>query len=94
MDLRASSLMSFVPWVVMAIGSTSAGLLADGLVRRGVPVLTVRKNVQAVAFLGPVLALTALSNPAIAPPAALLCMTAALGVTSLGALWGLCLGER
>jgi hypothetical protein len=32
MDLRVSSLMSFVPWVVMAVGSTSAGLLADGLV--------------------------------------------------------------
>lgn len=34
MDLKASSLMSFVPWVVMALGSTTAGLLADGLVRR------------------------------------------------------------
>lgn len=34
MDLKASSLMSFVPWVVMAAGSTSAGLLADGLVRQ------------------------------------------------------------
>ena len=33
MDLKASSLMSFVPWVVMALGSTTAGLLADGLVR-------------------------------------------------------------
>lgn len=32
MDLRASSLMSFVPWVVMAVGSSAAGLLADGLV--------------------------------------------------------------
>lgn len=40
MDLRASSLMSFVPWVVMAVGSTCAGLLADGLVsptRLGMP---------------------------------------------------------
>lgn len=33
MDLKASSLMSFIPWVVMALGSTTAGLLADGLVR-------------------------------------------------------------
>ncbi|KAL4424918.1 hypothetical protein ABPG77_009647 [Micractinium sp. CCAP 211/92] len=84
MDLRASSLMSFVPWVVMAVGSTCAGLLADGLVRNGVPVLRVRKGIQTVAFLGPVLALTVLSNPAISPPLALLCMTAALGITSLG----------
>ena len=34
MDLQASSLMSFVPWVAMALGSTTAGLLADSLVRR------------------------------------------------------------
>lgn len=39
MDLRASSLMSFVPWVVMAVGSTCAGLLADGLVRLAPPLL-------------------------------------------------------
>ena len=37
MDLKASSLMSFVPWVVMALGSTTAGLLADGLVSRRCP---------------------------------------------------------
>ncbi|KAL4434256.1 hypothetical protein ABPG75_000697 [Micractinium tetrahymenae] len=84
MDLRASSLMSFVPWVVMAVGSTCAGLLADSLVRRGVPVLRVRKGIQTAAFLGPVLALSVLSNPGISPPLALLCMTAALGITSLG----------
>ncbi|EFN57861.1 hypothetical protein CHLNCDRAFT_143323 [Chlorella variabilis] len=84
MDLRASSLMSFVPWVVMAVGSSAAGLLADGLVRRGVPVLRVRKGIQTAAFLGPVVALMALANPAISPPLALLCMTAALGITSLG----------
>jgi ACS family sodium-dependent inorganic phosphate cotransporter/ACS family sodium-dependent inorganic phosphate cotransporter-like MFS transporter 9 len=84
MDLRASSLMSFVPWVVMAIGSSAAGLLADGLVARGVPVLRVRKRIQTVAFLGPVVALMVLSSPGISPPLALLCMTAALGITSLG----------
>jgi hypothetical protein len=43
MDLRASSLMSFVPWVVMAVGSTSAGLLADGLVSANPPTTTGRK---------------------------------------------------
>lgn len=149
MDLKASSLMSFFPWVVMALGSTTAGLLADGLVRtdaarqgahagsacqcaahmarnapnlppsavgplaggalplnvatlvlhspmvptglhhsakvrRGVPVLTVRRGIQTAAFLGPVAALMALANPAISPPLALLSMTAALGITSLG----------
>jgi ACS family sodium-dependent inorganic phosphate cotransporter/ACS family sodium-dependent inorganic phosphate cotransporter-like MFS transporter 9 len=54
-------------------------------VKRGVPVLRVRKGIQTAAFLGPVLALGVLSSPAVAPPLALLCMTAALGITSLGA---------
>lgn len=54
-------------------------------VRRGLPVLTVRKGVQTAAFLGPVAALTVLASPGITPPLALLCMTAALGITSLGA---------
>ena len=53
-------------------------------VRRGVPVLTVRRGIQTAAFLGPVAALMALANPAISPPLALLSMTAALGITSLG----------
>jgi hypothetical protein len=53
-------------------------------VRRGVPVLKVRRGVQTAAFLGPVAALLALANPNISPPLALLCMTAALGITSLG----------
>lgn len=54
------------------------------------PVLRVRKGVQTAAFLGPVAALTVLSNPSISPPLALLCMTAALGITSLGewTWWG------
>ena len=61
-------------------------------VRRGVPVLTVRRGIQTAAFLGPVAALMALANPAISPPLALLSMTAALGITSLGA--GSCLLAR
>ncbi len=38
---------------VMAIGSTTAGLLADGLVRRGMSVTNVRKLVQTIAFMVP-----------------------------------------
>ena len=48
------------------------------------PVLKVRKGIQTVAFLGPVAALVVLANKNISPPLALLCMTAALGITSLG----------
>eukprot|EP00887_Chlorella_sp_A99_P000660 scaffold5.g660.t1 len=97
LDLRASSFLSFIPWVVMAAGSSAAGLLADALVGAGVDVTRrgmgtavggmlqeVRKGVQTVAFLGPVLALVLLSNHSISPAAAVACMAAALGITSLG----------
>ncbi len=46
MDLRASAFLSFIPWLVMAAGSSAAGLLADGLVRAGYSVVSVRKGVQ------------------------------------------------
>ena len=38
---------------VMAIGSTTAGLLADGLVKSGMSVTRVRKLVQTIAFMVP-----------------------------------------
>ena len=72
---------------VMAVGSSAAGLLADGLVRRGVPVTTVRKRIQTVAFLGPAAALLVLANRAISPALAVACLTVALGTTSLGKPW-------
>ena len=85
MDLRASSFLSLLPWVVMAAGSSAAGVLADALVRRGVPVVLVRKRLQTVAFLGPVAALAVLSSAPLTPLLATLCLSAALGITSLGA---------
>jgi len=69
----------------MAVGSSAAGLLADGLVRRGMPVTAVRKRIQTVAFLGPAAALLVLANRGISPRAAVACLTVALGTTSLGA---------
>lgn len=84
LDLRASSFVSFLPWLVMAAGSSFAGVLADGLVSKGVPVTTVRKALQTVAFLVPAVALLLLANPAMEPNAAVACMTVALGTTSLG----------
>lgn len=82
-DLRASSFLSFLPWTVMAIGSTSAGLLADKLIKSGWSVTRVRKTLQTVAFLGPALALIILSRSK-DPRLAVACMTCALGITSLG----------
>jgi hypothetical protein len=43
LNLRTSAFLSLLPWAVMAVGSTSAGLLADSYIRRGVPVTLVRK---------------------------------------------------
>ncbi|GAB4816678.1 hypothetical protein N2152v2_003724 [Parachlorella kessleri] len=83
-DLRASALLSFIPWLVMAVGSSLAGLLADGLVRAGHSVVSVRKGVQTAAFLGPVAALLVLASPSITAGKAVAAMTAALGITSLG----------
>lgn len=83
-DLRASSFLAFLPWLVMATGSTLSGVLADSLVSRGVSVTTVRKSLQAVAFLIPAVALVILSQPGISPQNAVVCMTVALGTTSLG----------
>ncbi|MEW5317340.1 MAG: hypothetical protein WDW38_008645 [Sanguina aurantia] len=83
-DLRSSSFLAFLPWLVMACGSSASGLLADTLVARGVPVTNVRKALQTVAFLIPAIALQVLSQPGITPTAAVACMTVALGTTSLG----------
>ncbi|KIY98369.1 putative anion transporter 2 [Monoraphidium neglectum] len=83
-DLRASSLLAFLPWLVMALGSSAAGFLADSLISRGVSVTTVRKALQSASMLLPAAALLVLSQPGLPPAAAVACMTAALGVTSLG----------
>ncbi|EFJ48511.1 hypothetical protein VOLCADRAFT_60348, partial [Volvox carteri f. nagariensis] len=83
-DIRSSSFTAFLPWLVMALGSSAAGLLADTLVARGVAVSRVRKTLQTVAFLVPAVALLVLAQPGLSPAAAVGCMTVALGTTSLG----------
>ncbi|WIA32968.1 hypothetical protein OEZ86_006131 [Tetradesmus obliquus] len=83
-DLRSSSFLSLVPWLVMAVGSSAAGFLADNLIAAGNSVTFVRKAVQSVSMLVPAIALLFLSNPTISPAAAVTAMTLALGVTSLG----------
>jgi MFS family permease len=84
MDLRASSLMSFLPWLVMAIGSSVSGIFSDALVRKGWDRIFVRKAVQTLAFLGPVVPLLALAGGGLNPGQATMAMTAALGLTSVG----------
>lgn len=82
-NLRSSSFLSFLPWTVMAVGSSVAGVLADGLIQRGWSVTHVRKALQTVAFLGPAAALMVLSGTK-DPRIAVASMTCALGITSLG----------
>jgi hypothetical protein len=78
--------MSFLPWALMAAGSSLSGLLSDALVARGAAPTAVRKAVQTVAFLGPVppLLLLAARGGALGAAGAVACMTAALGLTSVG----------
>ncbi|GAX82959.1 hypothetical protein CEUSTIGMA_g10386.t1 [Chlamydomonas eustigma] len=83
-DLRSSSFLSFLPWLVMAAGSSAAGLLADTLISKGHSVTTVRKSLQTVAFLIPAVALLVLAQPGLSPGVAVAAMTVALGTTSLG----------
>lgn len=84
MNLRASSFMSFVPWLVMAFGSVTSGYICDSLVNSGANRTSVRKLIQSIALLGPVPALVALSTGTLAAPQALIAMTFALGLTSVG----------
>lgn len=84
MNLRASSFMSFVPWLVMAFGSVTAGYVCDSLVNSGVNRTSVRKLIQSIALLGPVPALIALSTGTLSVGNALIAMTFALGLTSVG----------
>jgi predicted MFS family arabinose efflux permease len=85
LGVGASSALSFLPWLLMACGSSAAGILADGLVaRRGWSVTRVRKTMQSVAFLVPALALVVLAQPGLPAAVAVGSMCLALGATSLG----------
>lgn len=85
LDLRASSLSAFIPWLALAICSSAGGLLADRLLARGVPVADVRKRLQSVAFLVPAAMLLVLARPHVSTGLAVTCMTIALGATSASA---------
>ena len=61
LDLAASSAASLGPWLLMAVGSSASGALADWLVRaQRWEVRRVRVTLQSVAFLVPAAALVAL----------------------------------
>ena len=50
LNLRSSAGLAFIPWLVMAIGSSLSGLFADRWLAKGASVAIVRKTFQAIAF--------------------------------------------
>ncbi|HVN28329.1 MAG TPA: MFS transporter, partial [Candidatus Binataceae bacterium] len=66
MTLPKVGLFSLIPWISTFVFSNVAGWLADRLFRSGVRVVTVRKSLQAVSFIGgalPLLLLPSVSTP-------------------------------
>lgn len=66
-DIRGSSLVSFLPWLVMAVGSSLAGIAADAMIKKGMMVASVRKILQAFAFGVPAAACLVLASPKVNP---------------------------
>jgi len=84
MDLRSSSFMSIVPWLLMACGSLSSGVFCDMLVRSGQNRTGIRKMIQTLALIGAVPGLLMLSTGSLTVGQSLFAMSMALGMTSLG----------
>jgi ACS family sodium-dependent inorganic phosphate cotransporter/ACS family sodium-dependent inorganic phosphate cotransporter-like MFS transporter 9 len=84
LSITASSVLSLLPWAVMALGSSASGWIADGLIMKGVPVTRVRKFLQTASFLGPAGALLVLQGTRSSAIVSMTCFIAALGLQSLG----------
>ena len=84
LSVTASSVLSLLPWVVMALGSSASGWIADGLIMKGIPVTRVRKILQTTSFLGPAGALLVLQGARSSAILSMACFIAALGLQSLG----------
>jgi cyanate permease len=52
-NLTNASLFTLLPPLANIVVASFVGPLADGAIERGVPVVTVRKTAQCIAFLGP-----------------------------------------
>ena len=84
LSVNSSSVLSLLPWAVMAVGSSVSGWVADGLIMKGVSVTQVRKILQTVSFLGPAGALLVLQSARSSVTVSIACFVAALGLQSLG----------
>ncbi|KAI7838246.1 hypothetical protein COHA_007991 [Chlorella ohadii] len=81
LNLARAAQVSLLPPVAAIAASALAGPSADALISRGVPVETVRKASQCLAFLGPAACLTAASFME-SGPASVALVTLALGLAS------------
>src|SRR5205814_1878642 len=69
MALPRVGLFSLIPWITTFISSNLAGWIADRMLRSGLRVVTVRKTLQSVSFIGgavPLLFLPSISTPQVA----------------------------
>lgn len=68
----------------MALVSVLSGVVADKAISKGVPVISVRRWAQTIAFCIPAFVCYLLSNPNISPGFAMVCFTLILGAKSIG----------
>ena len=63
LNVAKSSIFSLLPWLVMAVCSSLAGVAADALLRGGMRVRNVRRLLQCSSFLGTASTLVLISHP-------------------------------
>jgi len=81
-DLMHAAQTALLPPLAGIAASATAGPAADALIARGVPVPTVRKLAQSIAFLVPTACLLAAANPDQDSNVTVALITAALGISS------------
>eukprot|EP01025_Chloroclados_australasicus_P039277 TRINITY_DN4059_c0_g2_i1.p1 TRINITY_DN4059_c0_g2~~TRINITY_DN4059_c0_g2_i1.p1 ORF type:complete len:491 (+),score=64.78 TRINITY_DN4059_c0_g2_i1:26-1474(+) len=83
-NLRDSSLSSLLPWLVMAIGSTVMGTLADKLLQMGYSLRKVRVGIQSVSYVGMAASIFMMANESIGKSTAIALLMIILGFKSMG----------
>eukprot|EP01025_Chloroclados_australasicus_P040585 TRINITY_DN4246_c0_g2_i1.p1 TRINITY_DN4246_c0_g2~~TRINITY_DN4246_c0_g2_i1.p1 ORF type:complete len:503 (-),score=43.12 TRINITY_DN4246_c0_g2_i1:171-1616(-) len=83
-SLRDSSLLSLLPWLVMAIGSSIMGSFADKLLQMGLSLRNVRIGIQCANVFGAALCFLMMSSENIGKSTAIALLMIILGFKSLG----------
>ncbi len=87
LSLALAGVFAAGPWLVMALATNVAGWYADRTVRRGRPLVKVRKTLQSIGLFVPAVSLLVLLGP-ISTPVSL--GLVALAVGALGCTWAGC----